>query len=461
MTLTIHKEIDEQRQLRLTIEVASERVDQALRQTAKEIGKEVHLPGFRQGKAPYHIILKRFGREALLAETAEAILPSVFEEALAQIDETEIYAEPKLEKVELEPMTFQLTIPLIPQVKLSDYRTLRREVVAPVVTEEAVAEVLERIRLKHQVLETVDRPAELGDVVTLSGLGQVMAPPTETAETTSEQAQTIFAEERVDMLLDPEKLYPNTPFIEYILGLSAGEQTKFSFNFPADYEDAELAGKTATFNLSILQVQSRELPELNDELAQREGGYATVDELRTAVYHELQRAAEAEASEALVDSMTDSLLAEAEIVYPPAAVEKELDVMIATMQSRVRYSGWQWRDFLQIQGETEESLRDSLREAAVARLRRNLVMRQFVQNEKLKVKPEDIDRLVDARTARFEDEELRENMRNYYQRGAGLDLIHNDVLQDKVVERIKAIYTGVAPDLDDLEDEETDSAEEE
>ncbi len=465
MTLTIHQEIDEQRQLRLTVGVAPERVDQALRQTVKKVGRDVRVPGFRQGKAPYHIILKRFGREALLAETAEDILPAVFEEVLAQIDETEIYAEPELDKVDLDPMTFQFTIPLVPQVKLSDYRALRREIEPPVVTDEAVAEALERIRVKHQVLEVVERPAAVGDVVTLSGLGQVMLVPAETAETADENAEpeahTIFAEEYVDMLLDPQKLYPNTPFLEHILGLSAGDKAEFSFTFPADYEDAELAGKKATFNLSILQVQSRELPELNDELAQREGDYATVDELRAAVHNELQRAAEAEAKQALIDSMADSLLAEAEIVYPPAAVEKELDGMVASMQNRVRYSGWQWQDFLQFQGETEESLRDSLREAAVTRLRRNLVMRRFVQNEKLKVKPEDIDRLIDERTARFADEELRGNMRSYYQRGAGLDLILNEVMEEKVVERIKAIYSGMAPDLTDLEDEETDSAEEE
>lgn len=465
MTLTIHKEIDEQRQLQVTIDVMPERVEQALRQTAKKVGKDVRVPGFRQGKAPYQVILKRFGREALLAETAEEMLPGLYEELLAKLDETEIYAEANLESVQLEPMTFKFTIPLIPQVKLGNYRALRREIESVSVTDAAVDEVLERIRVKHQVLEVVERPAEEGDVVALSGLGQVMVEPVETAELTAAdsqpQAQTIFAEEHVDMLLDRQKLYPNTPFIDHILGLSAGEVADFSMTFPADYEDAELAGKNATFHLTILRIQSRELPELDDELAQREGEYATLAELRVSVHDELQRAAEAQAKEAIFDSMATSLLEEADILYPPVAIEKEMDKMVKELQNQVRYSGWQWQDFLRLQNETEESLRDSLRAAAVLRLRRNLVMQQFVRDEKLKVKAEDIDGLIEERIARFADEELRDNMRNYYRRSSGLELIRNEVMQEKVYERVKSIYTGQAPDLSDLEDEQTDSSEEE
>ena len=248
------------------------------------------------------------------------------------------------------------------------------------------------------------------------------------------------------------------------VGLSAGESKTFNFTFADEYEDQDLAGQEATFTVTVLNVQKRDLPPLDDDLAKLEGEYETLDDLRATLRDQLQEQAESEAQNERLEGMIDDLLKDATLVYPPAAVEQEIDSMIETFKNQATRSGWAWEDFLRLQGSNEESIREGFRETAVERLERQLVLRQFVLSEKLTVSAEDIDDKISDRVQVFGDnEELQQNMRNYYQTGYGFDMISSEILMDKAHERIAAILQGQAPDLDalDAEEETADSSEEE
>ena len=489
MTLTIHKEEDEQRQLAVTIEVSEKRVDQAMRKAVRKLAKDLNVPGFRRGKAPYSVILRRFGRDAIRAEAVEEMIQPIFEEVLEQLEE-QPYAQAQFNNMELEPLVLKFTVPLPPKVKLGEYRELRKEIEPVVITDAAVEDALQRVRDRHQVLEPVERGVELSDLVTLSGKGELIAAAAaaeETAETAvtdepeADAAETetaviesptedvtdgvaeiveeaanrlIFSEDRVDLIMDSTKAFPNTPFVENLLGLTTGDEKTFTFTFPEDYEDEELAGKEATFTIEVLNVQSRQLPEMDDELAKQEGDYETLDSLREALTKQLHTQAESAAKNQLLEDMIDDLLQEAEMVYPPAAVENEIDALMQTFKSQTQRSGWQWEDFLQLQGKQEADIREDFRESAQKRLERQLAMRQLVLDEKLIVQTEDVDAYIDKAVAAFGDnEELQKSMRNYYRGGHGFDMISSEILMDKAHERIAAILSGNAPDLDALEDE--------
>ena len=114
---------------------------------------------------------------------------------------------------------------------------------------------------------------------------------------------------------------------------------------------------------------------------------------------------------------------------------------------------------MKLQSLTEESLREDVRDSSEDRLRRRLVMRQFVIDEKLRIVSEDVEALIDERVARYDNEELQKNMRDFYLSGSGFDMISSEVLSVKVYERIKAILSGTAPDLEELaEAEQLDSS---
>lgn len=459
MTLTIRTEEDEQRQLRVTVEVPESRIEDQMRRTARKLSRDVLVPGFRRGKAPYNVIVQRVGRDALRSEAIDELINPVFEEALAEVDVAP-FGQVSMDDLQVEPLVLSFTIPMEPVVGLGGYRDIRRETEEAEVGEEAVQEALEHLRSHHQVLEPVNRPAMLGDVVAVSGTGEIIE---------DDATEVIMDEERVELLLDAETTFPGTDFVENLIGMEVGDDGEFSVTFPEDYDEEELSGRTATFTLTVLDVKSRYLPELDDDLAKAEGDYETLDELRDALRKDLQEQAEQRARDELLDGFVGEVMESAEVVYPPAMVEEELSQMVESLKSQATRSGWQWDDYLTLQGETEDSLRETWREQAEKRVTRGLIVRELIQQEKLSLGDKELDQAIDQRLDRFEaNEDLREQMREFFRQGQGLEMIANDLLMDKVYERVAAIVSGNAPDLDALvseddsvEAETSDSTEEE
>lgn len=458
MTLTIQTTEDDRRQLTVTIEVEESRVQKAMQAKARELSREIQLPGFRPGKAPYDVVVRRIGEDTLRGEAIEDLVQPVFEEALNQA-ELDPYAQPSLDDIQTKPLVLTFTVPLSPTVTLGDYRDHRQEVEAVAVTDEALQEALEHVQAHHQVIEAVDRPAAEGDVVTLSGSGRLVGakPAAEAAEASDEATEepaadeVLFDEERLDVLLDPQTLFVDTPFVANLVGLSVGDQKQFGFTFPDPYEpEPEHAGREVTFDLTILEVKKRELPPLDDELAKLDGRHETLDELREALRADLTQEAENTQKERVIEEMVDRMMEDAQLVYPPAAVEAHLDDMVEDFKTRLTRSGWQFQDYLNLQGMTEQGLRDDFRENAERQLRRQLVLRQFILDERLRVAAADLDAVIDQRLARFDNDALKDSLRNYYRSGQGFEAISGEVLSNKVYDRIRAILSGEAPDLAEL-----------
>ncbi|MCP4428317.1 MAG: trigger factor [Chloroflexi bacterium] len=457
MTLTIHTEENEQRELQLTIEVDEKRIEKAMRQNARKLAREINLPGFRRGKAPYNVIVRRVGRDALRAETIDEMVQPIFEEALGKIED-EVYGRSILNNMEIEPLVLKFTVPLSPQIDLGEYRKLRKEIESVNVADEAVDEALEQVQTRHQQVESVDRPAAAGDLVTLSGKGELIRvedaadEDDEETEEAKDYQDVIFNEESIDLALDADKLYLGAPFVDELVGLSAGDEKTFTVAFPEDFQDEELAGKEADFEIEVLDVKEREIPALDDELAKLEGDYETLEELREALRKQLQEQAESEAKNELIEDMITDMLAGAEITYPPAAVELEIDGMLASFKEQVTRGGWEWEDFLKLQNNSEDEVRENFRESAAERLERQQILRQFVLDEKLAVSQEDVDAAIEKRLESFGDnEDFRDNMRGYFQSGYGFDMISSEIIMEKAYERMTAVLTGNAPDLEALE----------
>lgn len=451
MTLTIETKEDDQRQLTMTVQVSEDQVEQAMRQSARKLGRDIHIPGFRQGKAPYSVILRRVGRDALRADVAEELIQPVFAEAI-ETSEVEPYGGPSLDNMELEPLIFTFTVPLAPEVELGAYRQIRKEVEPVSVTDEAVEEALEQIRNRHQIVEEVDRAAALDDLVTVSGKGELVAKPAdeESEEEAADAApEVIFEEESIDLLLDSEKLFAGTPFVDNLVGLSVGETKSFNFVFPDDFQSEELGGREAAFEITILNVKNRELPELDDELAKQEGEYETLDDLRVFLRENLEKEALSQAKNDLMEEMTDNLLEDAKMVYPPAAVEAEIDGMMEQFKQQITRSGWTWEDYIKLQGGSDEKMREDFRDSAVKSLERRLVLRQLLVDENLTVEEADVEAAVEERLSGFGDnEDLRKSMGDYFRTGYGFDMISSEILMDKAYSRIKLILAGEAPDLE-------------
>jgi trigger factor len=328
---------------------------------------------------------------------------------------------------------------------------------------------MENLQASFAELETVERAAEAGDVVVVSGTGKLLPKPAsedesaeDDAEDESEDGRTIFNEDSLEILLDSEKTFVGTPFVENIIGLEAGQEKSFDFTFADDYDDESMAGRQAHFEVTVLEVKKRTLPPMDDELAKLDGRFETLEELRQNIRESLLRQAEDEANNELIEGMIDDLLEDATLVYPPAALEEELKDIVDSFKDQVQRSGWTWEDYLRLQGDTEEAIRERFQETAETRLKRRLVLQKFVEAEKLTVSEDEIDALIEERVANMGDNpELQESMKNFYKQGYGLEMVSSEIIMNKVADRIKAILRGEAPDLSAIEEAEAVAADEE
>src|SRR2546421_5636227 len=253
--------------VRVQAEVAPEEVERRGQQAAKERGRQMRIPGFRKGKVPPAVVIRRLGREAVLDEALRSSLGGWYANA---IDEAGIapIGQPELDVGELpdagEPLAFSIEIGVRPPAKLGQYKGLevgRRE---PRVEDSQIDEELEQLRDRFATLETAPRPAEQGDHVLIDYVGKIDGVPFEGGEGRDQLLE-----------LGSGRLIPG--FEEQLTGASAGEQRSVEVTFPEDYP-GELGGKQAMFEVSISEVKAKRLPELDDEFASESAGFDTLAE---------------------------------------------------------------------------------------------------------------------------------------------------------------------------------------
>lgn len=444
VTFQIEAHEDEHRQLVAQVTVDEERMTSQMRRTARRLAQELRVPGFRPGKAPYHIIVSQVGEETLRFEALDDMWTALLDEVLTQLA-PDMTGEPQLDDLKIKPTSFTLIIPLRPQVKLGDYRTLRRDIQPVAITDAALDERLEQIRAAHTDHIPADRPAAMGDMLVVAGQGYLSDDPTD----------IIFQEERFEIILTPDAVYPGTGFADHLVGATPGDERNFTLTFPTIYEpEPAWQEKSATFNLIILDVFALHQPELDDALAQEEG-FESLAELREALADDLQHQAETQhrndAYEYMVEQMVEGVQ---KLRYPPVLVAEYQDKLIEDMKRQAARSDISWEAYLQHTGKTEQDLRDELEEQAVGVVERSLVIREFARQEKLRVTQNEVMAHLDEITARYSNNEaLWRGVREYLLKVENIGGLIDDILTNKIYDRIVAILSGSAPDVSALDAE--------
>lgn len=438
----IKKEEDDQRQLHVTVEIPEEEAQKGMRDVARTLGREMRFPGFRPGKVPYPVVLSRLGEEKLRAEALEKMIDNVFTEVRQEVDEPP-YLQAEVTHLELKPMQVTFMFPLSPTVNLGNYRELREEVPVVTVSEEELDALVQDLRERHSIVETVERPADFDDLVTITGEGHVLNEDGEPGEKVLEAADQ-------DLLLDNNQLVFGAEFVTHLVGMSAGEQKTFRVTLPDHFPGKGYAGKLAEFNLTVTAVKRRELPELDDELAKLEGDYDTLVELREARRADLLEYKAQETRSERFDQLIAGVKASGAVVYPPAAVKHEIDQIIEEMKLEVIRYGLEWDEYVAGGHKTEAALRDSLKDAGTKRLESGLILRKFIAEERLRATRADIAAQA-YRQLRGIDKQLHDYLFEALTKGRGTDSIINEVLMKKAHERIEAILSGNAPDLAELQ----------
>ncbi|HTE62072.1 MAG TPA: trigger factor [Solirubrobacteraceae bacterium] len=365
--------------VRVEAEVPPEEVEKRIAQAARTLGRSMRVPGFRAGKAPAPVVIKRIGREAVLDE---AVRDSIGVWYSAAIDAAAIVpvGEPQLDLGDLpghgQPLTFSIEIGVRPEAKLGEYKDLEVGKRAPEASDEAIDAEVERLRERSGRLETVERPAAQGDFVVMDYKG------------TLDGVEFAGGEGRDQMIeLGSGRLVPG--FEEQLTGAAAGEERAVKVTFPDDYGAEDLAGNEAEFAVTVKEVKAKELPELNDDLA-AEAGFDTLDELRDDIRERLSEGEERRIEAEFREAVLDSAVANATVDVPDALVEARARELWDQMLHSLGHQGISKEMYLQISGREEEDIVAEGKSDAERQLKREAVLAAVVVAESVEPTDEEV-----------------------------------------------------------------------
>ena len=417
--------------VRVEAEVPADEVERRLNQTAKALGREMKIPGFRKGKVPPPVVLRRVGRQAVLDETLRSSLGAWYVDAIDAAGIAPV-GDPEVALGELpsegEALTFSIEIGVRPTARLGEYKGLevgRRE---PDVDEEAVDKEIKNLRERLARLETVERAAQRGDFVVVDYRGTIDGEPFEGGEARDQPIE-----------LGSERLIPG--FEDQLQGATAGEERTVTVTFPDDYGAEHIAGKTAEFAVTVKEVKAKELPDLDDDLASDAAGLDTLEELREDIRERLREADEREVEAEFRESAVDAAVADATVEVPERLVEaraRELWERLATTLAR---QGISREAYLQISGKSEEAILEEARPDAERALRREAVLAAIVEAEGIEVAEEE---LIEALEHSAEHENTTaEKLLARLEQAGRLDALREDLATRKAVELLAETATPI------------------
>lgn len=406
----------------LTIEVPAEEVNKALDQAFKKVVKQINVPGFRKGKIPRPIFEKRFGVEALYQDALDILVPQAYSKA---IDETGIFPVdyPEIDEIENfakdQPFTFTAKVTVKPEPKLGEYKGLEVKKLDTEVTDEEIEEQIQNLLNRQAELEIKEDEAIVeGDTAVIDFEGFV-----------GEEAFEGGKGEDYPLEIGSGQFIPG--FEEQLVGLKAGESKDVQVTFPEEYHAEELAGKDATFKVTVKEVKTKVVPELNDEFAKEvDPEVESVEQLRNKLKEQAAEQKKAEADSALRDELVEKAAENAEFDIPEAMIHNEIHRMMDEFGQRLQMQGLNLDLYYQMSGQTEDDLHEQFKEDAKTRVRITLTLEAIAKAENIEVTQEDIDQEIDKMAEQFNmtKEQIVTAL------GGTTEILENDIRTQKTVE---------------------------
>ncbi len=367
------------RELLIKVELDKEQLERAMRKAAKEISKQVVIPGFRKGKAPYRLVIARVGENVVFDYAVDILADELYPKLLDDLG-LEPSAPGTIEEAQKDPPMLVFKVPLMPEVNLGDYRDIRITPEEIKVTDGEVENVLRRIQWDNAVWKSVDRPARYGDMVVVDWELDIEG------EKHSETERSIY-------LGTDSALLPGLN--DELVGLAPGDEKEFTLRY---WEDAEsrFAGKKVKVHVKVHEVKEAELPELNDEFARSLGDFESLEDLKEQIRREIEEAKRSSADERYKDMALDALVDSAEVKIPPVFIEEEKAYLLEEMEKHyLQEKGIDLEQLRKFDPEEYEIVMDMVERKAFENVRRNLVLAEFARQEGIEVSDEEVDELLE------------------------------------------------------------------
>lgn len=362
-------------------DATAEQFEAAIEKAYRKQRNKINVPGFRKGKATRKMIEKLYGEGCFYDEAVNDMVPEICGAAVEEAA-LELVDRPEIEVVSLsreDGVSFKVTVTTKPEVEISDYKGIEVEKSVKTVTDEDVDSSLGKIRERNGRLVTVDdRAVENGDTVDIDFEGFIDGVAFEGGK-----------EDHYSLKIGSGQFIPG--FEDQIVGKTTGEEFTINVVFPENYQMETVAGKPAEFRIKLHEIQTTELPELDDDLAKDVSEFDTLDELKADIRKKLEdaavKSAETEVENKLYDAVIEKMTAE----IPQCMINAKIDELVYDFQMRLSQQGLDLDMYLSFTGGTKESFRESFKEQAEKTVKARLALEKIAKLENIEVSEERVE----------------------------------------------------------------------
>lgn len=471
--MKIEKEFRDDHQVKLTVEVESERLEEMKRRAAAKISRKVKLPGFRPGKAPYAVIVRQVGEASIIEEAIESLVEEIYPQVIKEA-EIKAFGPGQLENVaSMEPLILEFLIPLEAEVVLGDYHSIQKPYEPGEVTEEEIQDVIRDIRDRQAVIEPVERPVQAGDLVSVLISSSRLNPE-------EGQDPVVMRERSYPIIIPaegetPADEWPFPGFSDHLIGLARGDEKDLEFTYPEDSAMESLRGISVVFHLKVENVKARTLPDVDDELARSLGEFETLEEMQEQIRESLEKERIQGYNQDYDDEIINQAVEMSVFKYPPQMLEQEIDEVIHNLEHRLEHQNMTLDLYLKSRSLEMDAFREEIKPIAEKRLKHSLFLVEFGKTEEIKIEPEELEKeavgalnylqqTMDEKEARkLSDRMVQSNIINsvFAELITSKSIRHFRKLAGGVVEDETEIETpeGETGNVDEVTDDESQSVE--
>ena len=410
----------EKNMAKLTIEVSAEDLDKAMEKAYQKQKSRISLPGFRKGKAPRKMIESMYGKGVFMEDAVNSLVPQEYTKALGECD-LEIVSQPEINVTQMEPgkaLIFTADVAVKPEVTLGDYKGVEVPKSEIAVTDEEVdAEVKKEQDKNPRTVAVEDRAAANGDITTIDFEGFVDGVAFEGGKGTD------YA-----LTLGSGTFIPG--FEDQLVGANTGDHVEVKVTFPEEYQAKELAGKEAVFQCDVKKIETKEVPELDDEFAKDVSEFDTLAEYKEDVKKKLTEKKEKEARTAKENAAVDKAIENAQMDIPELMTKTECRQMMDDFSRRMQQQGLSMEQYFQFTGQSMDKMMEDMKPQALKRIQTRLVLEKVAEAENIQPSEEEITEEIQkmADAYKMEADKIREAIGE-----SGLEQMKKDMAVQKAV----------------------------
>ena len=394
-------------ELKIDFEREAEKFENAIQTVFNKNAKYFNIPGFRKGKAPFHIVEKQYGVQIFYEDAFNELVPEIYEQALKE-NNIEAVSKPEIEISQMEKgkdLKFSATVQTKPEVKLGKYKGIEIKKVEYNVSENDIEHELEHMAEHNSRLVTVnDRPVKEQDVVVIDFEGFVDGKPFDGGKA-----------ENHELTIGSKTFIPG--FEDQIIGMKIDEEKDINVKFPDEYFSKDLAGKDATFKVKLHEIKVKELPKIDDEFAKDTSEFDTLSDLKNNIKERLEKQNKEREKSETENAAVDVLCENTEIDIPSGMIETEIDNAVEEVRGRLSYQGMKLEDYLKIINKTMDEFRKEYEEQAKKSVKVRLIIEAISKDADIKVDEKEIEDKIKEMAEKYgrkEDELLNnENLKKY------------------------------------------------